>query len=137
MTTNSDVAATGRQYGSFSGHGGYHDDCEGIDIGLLLTALLGIGVGFFTLFTKITMITGRRKKRDIDDTVDQIDPIRAILDELHDVVYGGMLFFDSVLVYILHQNRLSVFLLTLSVTVQRLKQRDRLVYKQRKTTTTD
>ena len=96
---------TGKQlYGSYghSGHGGGYEDCEGIDIGLLLTALLGIGVGFFTLFTKITMITGggRRKKRDIDQVKEDIDPVSVIVGSLSDAIYGGKMLLDSMLALI-------------------------------------
>lgn len=81
---------TGRDsYGSLSGHGGYVD-CEGVDIGLLLTAVLGIGAAFFALFTKITMI-GRRKKRDLLDqsSSSSSDLVNTLINELHGVLYGG------------------------------------------------
>ena len=86
-----DVSAS-EAYGSFGGHHGYHKECDnGISIGLLLTALLGIGVGFFTLFTKITMITKRRKKRSIGEHLADkgSEGLGVIIEELHDIVYGG------------------------------------------------
>ena len=82
-----------RQAGSYggyghSGHGGYSDCDNGISIGLLLTAALGIGVGFMTLITKLNAIAaaaGGRKKRSYDSSND----IEAIFDQLHEVLYGG------------------------------------------------
>lgn len=74
-----------RMFGAFSGHSGYgkHEDCDGIDIGLLLTAVLGIGAAFFALLTKITMI-GRRKKRDVDS-----DLVGEVVDNLHHILLSG------------------------------------------------
>ena len=86
-----DVSAS-EPYGSFGGHHGYHKECDnGISIGLLLTALLGIGVGFFTLFTKITMITKRRKKRSVGEHLADkgSEGLGVLIEELHDIVYGG------------------------------------------------
>ena len=55
LAATADLTADGTTaYGSFSHHG-YHKCDNGISLGLLLTALLGIGVMFFTLFTKITI----------------------------------------------------------------------------------
>ena len=80
---------TGRDYGGGHSGGGYVD-CEGVDIGLLLTAVLGIGVGFFTLFTKITMIVGGgRKKRDLPTSTSKESTFERIINEMHDVLYGG------------------------------------------------
>ena len=91
MSQPVNLQRTGRDYGGHSG-GGYVD-CEGIDIGLLLTAILGIGVGFFTLFTKITMIVGGgRKKRDLLIPTKETSTFTRIINEMHDVLYGGMKF---------------------------------------------
>jgi hypothetical protein len=74
----------GGNYGSYSS--GYGDYCDnGISIGLLLTALLGIGVMFFTLFTKITMLTGRRRRAASEDQ----EALGTLVDKLQDVILGG------------------------------------------------
>ena len=92
MTNKDQLERSGRDYGH-SGYGHGHKDCEGIDIGLLLTALLGAAAGFFALLTKITMITGggKRKKRDMDGVRNGADPIRVIVNDLSDTLYGGMI----------------------------------------------
>lgn len=78
-------------YGSYAGGYNPHDKCDnGISIGLLLTTLLGIGVMFFTLFTKITMAVMRRKKRSLEHNA-ETDPLSIILDHFPDFVLGGML----------------------------------------------
>lgn len=78
-------------YGSYGGgghHGGHYDKCDnGISIGLLLTALLGIGVMFFTLFTKITMIS--RRRRSLREQLEDSDPYRMVLNQFSDIVYEG------------------------------------------------
>lgn len=88
---NGNPEGTARAVGSYSsGYGGGKDECDnGISIGLLATALLGIGVSFFTLLTKITMITGRRKRRDLNHGQADHDSVGLIVNELHDVVFGG------------------------------------------------
>ena len=41
---------------------------EGVGLGILLMTALGVGIMFFTLYTKVTMaMTGRKKRRDLDD----------------------------------------------------------------------
>ena len=86
--SGSDLSSQGTSaYGSYSHHG-YHDCDNGISLGLLLTALLGIGVMFFTLFTKITM-AGKRKKRDVDELSGVNDPLGMILERFQDFVFGG------------------------------------------------
>ena len=88
VATTADLTADGSTaYGSYSHHG-YHDCDNGISLGLLLTALLGIGVMFFTLFTKITM-AGKRKKRDLDELIGVDDPLGMILERFQDFVFGG------------------------------------------------
>lgn len=80
------LGASSNTYGSYSSH---YEDCDnGISIGLLVTALLGIGVLFFTLFTKITM-AGRRKRSVREEIQGDTDPIRIVLDNVQDIVYGG------------------------------------------------
>ena len=91
LKTSASNALGSYSYGSYGGghHGhGYHDKCDnGISIGLLLTALLGIGVMFFTLFTKITMIT--RRKRSLREQLEADDPYRMVLAQFSDIVYEG------------------------------------------------
>ena len=73
-------------YGSYSSHG--YDDCDnGISIALLTTALLGIGVLFFTLYTKITM--GRKKRSADEEDFEGNDSFGVILNGFSDLVYGG------------------------------------------------
>ena len=81
--------------GSYSS--GY-DDCDnGISIGLLLTAALGIAVMFYTLYTKITMAGGRRRKKrsEVEDTLqdveEEINPIKFTIDHITDFMYSGKL----------------------------------------------
>ena len=82
--SNMKAAASGG-YGSYSGD----DYCDnGISIGLLLTAALGIAVMFYTLYTKITMAGGRRRKKrseveeNIQDVEEEIDPIKFAIDHI-------------------------------------------------------
>ena len=87
------------RYGSYSSSG-YGCD-NGISLGLLLTAALGIAVMFYTLFTKISMIGGRRRKRrsgfdDTDDISDNdtleqdVDPFQFALT---DIIWTGQYLF--------------------------------------------
>ncbi|XP_059097350.1 uncharacterized protein LOC131891730 isoform X3 [Tigriopus californicus] len=84
-------------FGSYSG--GYHDKCDnGISLGLLLTTLLGIGVMFFALFTKITM--GRRKKRSLTSSPAGLEEesdfdVYTLLDKFTDIVNGGLEEFED------------------------------------------
>ena len=80
------------------GHGSYSGDdyCDnGISIGLLLTAALGIAVMFYTLYTKITMAGGRRRKKrseveeNLVDVEAEIDPIKFSIDHITDFMYSG------------------------------------------------
>ena len=82
---NSDSMAEAR-----SSHG---DVCSsGISIGLLLTTLLGIGVMFSTLFTKVTMAMVRRKKRS---TILDSDDVSLDLNTImQDHFYSGRLKVD-------------------------------------------
>jgi len=43
---------------------------DGVSIALLLTTLLGIGIGFFALLNAITMARRRRRRRDANDDDD-------------------------------------------------------------------
>ncbi len=89
-------SAASNSYGSFSHGHGHHKECDnGIPLALLLTTLLGVGVLFFTLFTKITMATGRRRKRsEMSDEWEQFHDGLATIDAdgIFDLVYGGRLF---------------------------------------------
>ena len=85
-------AAASGGYGSYSGD----DYCDnGISIGLLLTAALGIAVMFYTLYTKITMAGGRRRRKrseveeSIQDVEEEIDPIKFTIDHITDFMYSG------------------------------------------------
>ena len=73
-------------YGSYSSK---YSDCDnGLSLGLLVTALMGIGVMFFTLFTKITM--GRKKRSMPEDPLTGLsDPIGMVLDRFQELVFGG------------------------------------------------
>lgn len=85
--SNMKSAASGG-YGSYSGD----DYCDnGISIGLLLTAALGIAVMFYTLYTKITMAGGRRRKKraELEEVEEEIDPISFSLDHITDILYSG------------------------------------------------
>lgn len=71
-------------------HGSYSDDyCDnGISIGLLLTAALGIAVMFYTLYTKITMAGGRRRRRKRDED-EEIESFKFGLEHITDFFYSG------------------------------------------------
>ena len=79
-------ASSSDHYGSYSSK---HDDCDnGISLGLLTTALLGIGVMFFTLFTKITK--GRRKRSLGEDALSGIyDTASMTWDQFQELAFGG------------------------------------------------
>ena len=78
-------------------HGSYSDDyCDnGISIGLLLTAALGIAVMFYTLYTKITMAR-RRRKRDAED---DIETLKFGLEHITDFFYSGNNLFFMLLTF--------------------------------------
>ena len=89
--SNMKAAASGG-FGSYSGD----DYCDnGISIGLLLTAALGIAVMFYTLYTKITMAGGRRRKKRseaeqlLEDVEEEIDPLKYTVDHFTDFVFSG------------------------------------------------
>jgi hypothetical protein len=79
-------AAASGGYGSHSS--GYEKCDNGISIGLLLTAALGIAVMFYTLYTKITM-AGRRRKRRSEELEEDINPLRFTLDHITDFAFSG------------------------------------------------
>ena len=63
--------------GAFSGSGGYgHESCPaGVPVELaLLSILAAFGVAFGVLFTALTQITGRRRKRSLDSSGENINP---------------------------------------------------------------
>ena len=66
MTNRKGYGHHGDHYGSLSGHGGYCEEDQ-VSIGLLVVALAGIGLMFYTLLTKI-QANGGRKKREADHT---------------------------------------------------------------------
>ncbi len=82
------VGSLSSLYGSFSGgYGSKKDDCEGVSLALLLTTFASIGVVFFAVFTKLTMIIGR-KKRSIPGGTQ--DTLATVLDNLHTLIYEGI-----------------------------------------------
>ncbi len=86
------VGSASSLYGSFDGgYGKKKDDCEGISLATLLTTFASIGVVFFAVFTKLTMI-GRRRKRSADDYSNtDFDLNEILLDNLHILVTQGIL----------------------------------------------
>jgi hypothetical protein len=97
------VGAASSGYGSYSGnhasYSGGDEYCDnGISIALLLTALLGIAVMFYVLYTKITK--GRRRRRsteELDTLEENMNPIWFAMEHFQDFVYSGMstIFFYS------------------------------------------
>ena len=81
------AAAGSDPYGSYSSS--KYDECDnGISLGLLTTALLGIGVMFFTLFTKITM--GRKKRSLSEDGLGGVpDSVGMLLEQFQEFALGG------------------------------------------------
>ena len=96
------VAVVSQQYGSYSGGHGHHKQCDnGISLAILLTTLAGIGTLFFILFTRITMFTGRRRRKrsssaaEYDpDAWDKVDEGLGFFDadSVSDIIYSGMSF---------------------------------------------
>lgn len=76
--------------GSFSGHhaGGYGDEyCDnGISFALLLTAILGVAVMFWVLFTKITM-AGRRRRSVHENQ--GLNDYMSFVETFEDLIYNG------------------------------------------------
>ena len=64
MTNRKGYGHHGDHYGSLSGHGGYCEEDQ-VSIGLLVVALAGIGLMFYTLLTKV-QANGGRKKREAE-----------------------------------------------------------------------
>ena len=90
------VAAASEQYGSYSNR--YKCD-NGISLAILLTTLAGIGTLFFILFTRITMFTGRRRRKrsssatEYDpDAWDKVDEGLGFFDadSVSDIIFSGM-----------------------------------------------
>ncbi len=96
LTSASDAmsALSSLYYGSFSGgyDGHKREDCDGVSLALLLTSFASIGVVFFAVFTKLTMIIGKRKKRSVSDDEGSEDSVSltSVLDNLHLIVYEGI-----------------------------------------------
>ncbi len=86
------VGSLSSLYGSFSGgYGSKKDDCEGISLALLLTTFASIGVVFFAVFTKLTMV-GKRKKRSVAEEIgEEVNPVGEIIDNLGLIVTQGIL----------------------------------------------
>jgi hypothetical protein len=84
--------------GAYSGHHASYSEeyCDnGISIALLLTALLGIAVMFYVLYTKITK--GRRRRRsteELDVLEEKMNPIWFAVEHLQDLVFSGMKAFE-------------------------------------------
>ena len=77
---------TAASHGSYSGD----DYCDnGISIGLLLTAALGIAVMFYTLYTKITMAGGRRRRKRDEQEEGDIESLKFGLEHITDFFYSG------------------------------------------------
>ena len=67
-----------------SGGGGYgHQSCPaGVPVELaLLSILAAFGVAFGVLFTALTQITGRRRKRSVD-LVEELTPVKTEVDPI-------------------------------------------------------
>jgi hypothetical protein len=79
---------------AYSGHHASYSEeyCDnGISIALLLTALLGIAVMFYVLYTKITK--GRRRRRateELDALEEKMNPIWFAMEHFQDFVFSGM-----------------------------------------------
>jgi len=79
--------------GSYSGHSASYSDeyCDnGISIPILITALLGIAIMFYILYTKITM--GRRRRRstpELDTLEEEMNPILTAMENFEDLIYSG------------------------------------------------
>ena len=88
------IAAASQQYGSYSGH---HKCDNGISLAILLTTLAGIASLFFILFTRITMFTGRRRRKrssseDSDpDAWDKVDEGLGYFDSdrISEIIFSG------------------------------------------------
>jgi hypothetical protein len=81
--------------GSYSGNSASYSGDEycdnGISIALLITAVLGIAIMFYILYTKIT--AGRRRRRstpELDILEEEMNPILAAMENFEDIIYAGM-----------------------------------------------
>jgi hypothetical protein len=88
-------SAASNNLGSYSGNSASYSGDEycdnGISIALLITALLGIAIMFYILYTKITK--GRRRRRstpELDILEEEMNPILAAMENFEDIVYAGM-----------------------------------------------
>lgn len=91
-------AGASNAVGSFSGHSASYSGDEycdnGVSLALLLTALLGVAVMFYVLYTKITK-AGRRKKRstkELNDLEEEMNPVLSAVENIEDIVYAGTTF---------------------------------------------
>ncbi len=74
-------------YGSFSYHDDAKDECEGVNLALLLTTFASVAAVFFSIYTKLTGIIGRRRKRSAPEGSG--DALAAVLDHLDLIVREG------------------------------------------------
>jgi hypothetical protein len=88
-------AGASKVVGSFSGHSASYSGEEycdnGISLALLLTALLGVAVMFYVLYTKITK-AGRRRKRsteELNDLEENMNPVLSAVENIEDLIYAG------------------------------------------------
>ena len=55
---------------------------QGVGLGILLLTALGVGIMFFTLYTKVTMAMTRRKRKSSDGDL-------SSLNDLQDYFFSG------------------------------------------------
>ena len=88
---NNQLRSGSQQYGSYSSSG-YGCD-NGISLGILITAALGIAIMFYTLYTKITMGRRRKKRSDVEENMDlvlqDVDPLQFAISHITDFLYSG------------------------------------------------
>ena len=91
---NNQLRSGSQQYGSYSSSG-YGCD-NGISLGILITAALGIAIMFYTLYTKITMGRRRKKRSDVEENMDlvlqDVDPLQFAISHITDFLYSGQYF---------------------------------------------
>ena len=97
---NNQLRSGSQQYGSYSSSG-YGCD-NGISLGILITAALGIAIMFYTLYTKITMGRRRKKRSDVEENMDlvlqDVDPLQFAISHITDFLYSGQYILISTMV---------------------------------------
>ena len=92
---NNQLRSGSQQYGSYSSSG-YGCD-NGISLGILITAALGIAIMFYTLYTKITMGRRRKKRSDVEENMDlvlqDVDPLQFAISHITDFLYSGQYYY--------------------------------------------